>query len=134
ASFAADAVIRRWGRTGSVRRRRRPAAVPTPPVRCFRHPPRRERNGMRKHLLATAALAAAASVTPPPAIKSAGKIVFCTDPTYPQEESLQGTTYVGSDIDIATEVGKQMGVKAQFKNTTFDSIIAALKTKKCDAI
>jgi len=98
---------------------------------------------MRKHLLATAALAAAAlavavaaaaSVTPPPAIKSAGKIVFCTDPTYPPEESLQGTTYVGSDIDIATEVGKQMGVKAQFKNTTFDSIIAALKTKKCDAI
>ena len=27
-----------------------------------------------------------------------------------------------------------MGVKADFKNTTFDSIIAALKAKKCDAI
>ncbi|HZQ15778.1 MAG TPA: ABC transporter substrate-binding protein [Gaiellaceae bacterium] len=98
---------------------------------------------MRKQVivLAAAALAAglaaavaAASVTPPPAIKSAGKIVFCTDPTYPPEESLQGSTYVGSDIDIGNAVAAQMGVKASFKNTTFDSIIAALKTKKCDAI
>ncbi len=77
---------------------------------------------------------AAAAVTPPPAIKSAGKIVFCTDATYPPEESLNGTTFVGSDIDIANGVAAQMGVKASFKNTTFDSIIAALKTKKCDAI
>lgn len=80
------------------------------------------------------AAVAAASVTPPPAIKSAGKIVFCTDATYPPEESLNGTTFVGSDIDIASGVASQMGVKASFKNTTFDSIIAALKAKKCDAI
>ena len=82
----------------------------------------------------TAAIVAAASVTPPPAIKSAGKIVFCTDATYPPEESLQGTKFVGSDIDIGTAVAAQMSVKAAFKNTTFDSIIAALKTRKCDAI
>ena len=50
-----------------------------------------------------AAAIAAAAVTPPPAIKSAGKIVFCTDPTYPPEESLQGTRYVGSDIDWITK-------------------------------
>lgn len=80
------------------------------------------------------AAVAAAAVTPPPAIKSAGKIVFCTDATYPPEESLQGTKFVGSDIDFATGVASQMGVKATFKNTTFDSIIAALKAKKCDAI
>jgi polar amino acid transport system substrate-binding protein len=84
--------------------------------------------------LGVLAAVAAAAVTPPPAIKSAGKIVFCTDATYPPEESLQGTKFVGSDIDIANGVAAQMGVKASFKNTTFDSIIAALKTKKCDAI
>ena len=77
---------------------------------------------------------AAAAVTPPPAIKSAGKIVFCTDATYPPEESLQGSTFVGSDIDIATAVAAQMGVKASFKNIGFDAIIPALKAKKCDAI
>jgi polar amino acid transport system substrate-binding protein len=83
--------------------------------------------------LALAAVAAAA-VTPPPNIKSAGKIVYCSDITYPPEESYQGTTAVGSDIDIGTAIAAQMGVKADFKNTTFDSIIAALKAKKCDAI
>jgi polar amino acid transport system substrate-binding protein len=75
-----------------------------------------------------------ASVTPPSYIKSAGKIVFCSDISYPPEESYQGTTPVGSDIDIGTAIAAQMGVKADFKNTTFDSIILALKTKKCDAI
>jgi polar amino acid transport system substrate-binding protein len=78
--------------------------------------------------------AAAAAVTPPPNIKSAGKIVFCSDITYPPEESYQGTKAVGSDIDIGTGIAAQMGVKATFKNTTFDSIIAALNAKKCDAI
>jgi polar amino acid transport system substrate-binding protein len=98
---------------------------------------------MRKSLLlavaaaiaaASAVTVAGAAVTPPPAIKSAGKIVFCSDMTYPPEESLKGTTPIGSDIDIGTAVAAQMGVKASFANTTFDSIIAALKAKKCDAI
>jgi polar amino acid transport system substrate-binding protein len=88
--------------------------------------------------LGVAALGAAAvraAVTPPPAIKSAGQIVFCSDITYPPEESFAaGNKAVGSDIDIGTDIAKQMGVKASFKNTTFDSIIAALKGKKCDAI
>ncbi len=83
---------------------------------------------------ALAAVAVAAAITPPPNIKKAGKIVYCTDATYPPEESFQGRKIVGSDIDFGTEVAKQMGVKAQFKNTSFDSIIAALLTKKCDAI
>lgn len=82
-----------------------------------------------------AAAVAAAAVTPPPAIKSAGQIVFCSDITYPPEESYAaGNKAVGSDIDIGTGVAQQMGVKASFKNTTFDSIIAALKAKRCDAI
>jgi polar amino acid transport system substrate-binding protein len=88
-------------------------------------------------LLAGAATAVAArtSVTPPPAIKSAGQIVYCTDISYPPEESFApGNKPIGSDIDIGTGIAKLMGVKATFKNTTFDSIIPALKTKKCDAI
>jgi polar amino acid transport system substrate-binding protein len=80
------------------------------------------------------AVAVAAAITPPPNIKQAGKIVYCTDATYPPEESFQGQKIVGSDIDFGTQVARLMGVKAQFKNTTFDSIIAALLTKKCDAV
>jgi len=81
-----------------------------------------------------AVAAAAAKITPPANIKSAGKIVYCTDATYPPEEYFEGSKLVGSDIDIGTAVAKQMGVGAQFKNTNFDSIIPSLLTKKCDAI
>jgi polar amino acid transport system substrate-binding protein len=107
--------------------------------------PLRKETLMRRRRIATiavglaaaaslAAVAAAASIAPPPNIKQAGKIVYCTDATYPPEEYFQGGKIIGSDIDFGTEIAKLMGVKAQFKNTTFDSIIAALLTKKCDAI
>jgi polar amino acid transport system substrate-binding protein len=82
------------------------------------------------------AAVAAASVKPPANIKSAGHIVFCSDETYPPEESIPtgSTNPIGSDIDIGNAVAAQMGVKAEFKNTTFDSIVAALVAKKCDAV
>ena len=63
-------------------------------------------------------------------------IVFCSDVTYPPEESYPtpGGNAVGSDIDIANDVAKLLGSKAQIKNTGFDGIIGALNAKKCDAI
>src|SRR5438105_818206 len=68
-------------------------------------------------------------------IKSAHKLIFCSDITYPPEESYKGTTAVGSDIDIGKEIAKRIGDgTATFDNTTFGSIITALQTKKCDAI
>jgi polar amino acid transport system substrate-binding protein len=99
---------------------------------------------VRKHVLAVlaaaclatvvATAAGAATIAPPPSIAKAGKIVWCSDVTYPPEEYFQGSKAVGSDIDIAAAVSALMGVKSQIKNTTFDSIIAALLSKKCDAI
>jgi len=83
--------------------------------------------------LATA-VAAAAAIAPPPSIASAGRIAFCSDLGYPPMESLQGSRPVGADIDIGSAIGKSMGVKTQFRNVGFDGIIAALLTKKCDAI
>ena len=77
-----------------------------------------------------------ASITAPASISSAGKLVFCSDITYPPEESYKAgtTTPEGSDIDIGNDVARRMGVKAEFDNTGFDGIIAALLAKKCDAI
>jgi polar amino acid transport system substrate-binding protein len=77
-----------------------------------------------------------ASITAPASISSAGKLVFCSDITYPPEESYkQGTTTPeGSDIDIGNYIADKMGVKARFDNTGFDGIIAALLAKKCDAV
>lgn len=85
---------------------------------------------------ATTTTGGGASVQAPAAIKSAGKLVFCSDITYPPEESYKpGTTIPeGSDIDIGDYVAKKMGVKSEWDNTGFDGIIAALLAKKCDAI
>lgn len=63
-------------------------------------------------------------------------IVFCSDVTYPPEESYPtpGGQAVGSDVDIANDVAKQLGSTAQIKTTGFDVIIGALKAKRCNAI
>jgi len=76
------------------------------------------------------------AIQPPANIKNSGKLVFCSDITYPPEESYKTgtTTPQGSDIDIGTDIAKRMGVTARFDNTGFDGIIAALLAKKCDAI
>ncbi|MEI8240490.1 MAG: ABC transporter substrate-binding protein, partial [Actinomycetota bacterium] len=63
-----------------------------------------------------------------------GKLVWCSDISYPPEEFYDGTTAKGSDIEVGTEIAKRMGVSADFVNTGFDGIIPALLGKKCDAI
>jgi polar amino acid transport system substrate-binding protein len=77
-----------------------------------------------------------ASITPPSSIASSGTLAFCSDITYPPEESYKAGTTIpeGSDIDIGNYIAKKMGVKARFDNTGFDGIIAALMAKKCDAV
>jgi polar amino acid transport system substrate-binding protein len=83
---------------------------------------------------ATTTSAAGAMIAAPASIKGAGKIVYCSDITYPPEEFYKGATPAGSDIDIGTEIARRMDVKATFDNTGFDGIIAALLSKKCDAV
>lgn len=81
--------------------------------------------------LALASLAAAGVAA---AAGTAGKLVFCSDITYPPEEFYQGSKPAGSDIDIGTTIAKRLGRTAQFDNTGFDGIIAALLAKKCDLV
>jgi polar amino acid transport system substrate-binding protein len=92
--------------------------------------------GGKKSSSTTTGTTTPTSVQAPSNIKSSGKLVFCSDITYPPEESYKAgtTTPEGSDIDIGNDVAKRMGVKARFDNTGFDGIIAALLAKKCDAI
>ena len=84
----------------------------------------------------TTTASSGSGIQAPSNIKSSGQLVFCSDITYPPEESYKPgtTTPEGSDIDIGSGVAKRMGVKARFDNTGFDGIIAALQAKKCDLI
>ena len=93
--------------------------------------------GGKKSAATTAATTTSgSSIQAPASVKSAGTLVFCSDITYPPEESYKAgtTTPEGSDIDIGTYIAQKMGVKARFDNTGFDGIIAALLAKKCDAV
>jgi polar amino acid transport system substrate-binding protein len=79
---------------------------------------------------------AGAAITPPDSFKTAGKIVWCVDVSYPPEEyyGADGTTPQGSDVDIANDIAKRFGVTSEIDNTGFDGIIPALLAKKCDLI
>ena len=76
------------------------------------------------------------ALTAPDRIAQAGKLVFCSDISYPPEEfyAEDGTTAQGSDIDIANEIAKRWGVTVQIDNTGFDGIIPAVLASKCDLI
>src|SRR5207248_11324527 len=93
-------------------------------------------DGKKASKTTTASTGTTAKIQAPANIKSAGKLVFCSDITYPPEEFYKSgtTTPQGSDIDIGNDVAKRMGVTARFDNTGFEGIIAALLSKKCDAI
>ena len=77
-----------------------------------------------------------AAIAVPDAIKTAGKLVWCVDVSYPPEEfyAADGTTAQGSDIDIANDIGTRFGVTTEIDNTAFDGLVAALKASKCDLI
>ena len=89
-----------------------------------------------RRILAVALVVAAAAMLAQAASAAhvSKTMVFCSDISYPPEEMVIKGKTVGSDIDIATEVAKRLGMSAKFQNTGFDGIVAALLSNKCDAI
>jgi polar amino acid transport system substrate-binding protein len=65
----------------------------------------------------------------------AGKLVVCIDIPYPPQEFFddQGNP-TGSDVDIAAEIAKRLGLTLQIENSVFDTIILALTGGKCEVI
>lgn len=94
----------------------------------------------------TEAMSAAPTATPTPAPTNVAtvptdqlvvptKLTICSDIPYPPLEFFddQGNP-TGSDIDIANEIAKRLGLTPAIENTVFDTIIAALQGGKCDII
>lgn len=71
-------------------------------------------------------------------IKKSGKLVVGLSADYPPYEftaKVNGKTeYVGIDVEIAKKLAKDLGVKLEIKNMSFDSLLVALETHKVDAI
>ncbi len=68
-------------------------------------------------------------------IKKAGVLKIGLEDSFPPMEFRDSNNkLVGFDVDMATEIGKRLGVKTQFVSTDFNGIILALKSGKFDAI
>ncbi|MGI9116982.1 MAG: ABC transporter substrate-binding protein [Gaiellales bacterium] len=70
----------------------------------------------------------------PADIASKGSLTVATDATYPPAELFaeDGQTIEGMDIDLGTAIGEVMGVKWNFVNAGFDTIIPGIQAKKYD--
>lgn len=68
-------------------------------------------------------------------IKSSGKIRIGTEGTYAPFTFHDSTgKLTGFDVDIAEEVAKRLGVKAEFVETKWDGMFAGLDAKRFDAV
>ena len=68
------------------------------------------------------------------AIKQAGTIKVGTSADYPPFESVDANgNKVGFDVDLMTEIAKRLGVKLEWVDMPFDSLIAAVQEGKIDA-
>ncbi|MCW2974159.1 MAG: basic amino acid transporter substrate-binding protein [Thermoleophilia bacterium] len=71
----------------------------------------------------------------PPALAKRGTLVFCSDIGYPplEFEGDDGAP-AGADIEIGRALAKRMQLKAEFRQTGFDGILASLTKGDCDAV
>ena len=64
-----------------------------------------------------------------------GRLVACMDMPYPPMQYFdeQGDP-IGVDVELLTELSGRLGLEPVFQNSVYDTIIAALKSGKCDLI
>lgn len=68
-------------------------------------------------------------------VQRSGELVVGTDATYPPFETVNiRGKYEGFDIDLGEEIGKDLGVRVRWINSSFDGIFAALQAGKFDLI
>ncbi|HJW35829.1 MAG TPA: ABC transporter substrate-binding protein [Actinomycetes bacterium] len=68
----------------------------------------------------------------PAEIKSDGKLLIGTDPTYAPNEFLDtdGKTVVGWDVDLFNAVAAKLGLQTEWQSATFDAIIPGVQSGK----
>jgi polar amino acid transport system substrate-binding protein len=82
-----------------------------------------------------AAVASPVATVPDDQLVTAGLLTICSDIPYPPQEFFdEAGNPTGSDIDIANEIAKRLGLEPRVENSVFDTIIAALTGGKCDII
>ena len=67
-------------------------------------------------------------------LRKRGELVIATDPTYAPFEYMEKGKMIGMDVDLADEIGKEIGVKVRWVGMEWAGVLGALETKKVDAI
>ena len=81
------------------------------------------------------AVATPVATVPEGELIKAGNLFVCIDIPYPPQEDFdENGLPIGSDVDIATEIGTRLGLATHFENTVFAVIIPALTGGKCEVI
>jgi polar amino acid transport system substrate-binding protein len=83
---------------------------------------------------ATSAPKVVATISPDK-LSQKGRLLICSDIPYPPQEFFdENGNPTGIDMDLGTEISNRLGLKVQFVNSVFDTIIAAVNGGKCDII
>ena len=69
-------------------------------------------------------------------VKQAGKLVFDTEGTYAPISYHDSKTneLPGYDVEVAKAIAKEVGIKAEFAECSFDSLLAGVDAKKYDTV
>lgn len=65
-------------------------------------------------------------------VKKEGKLVMATNAAFPPFEYMQGDKPAGVDVDIASEIAKDLGVELVIEDMDFNAIITSVKSGKVD--
>ncbi|HZP82546.1 MAG TPA: transporter substrate-binding domain-containing protein, partial [Chthonomonadaceae bacterium] len=63
-------------------------------------------------------------------VRQKGELVIITDPTYPPFEFNEGEKLIGFDVDLAREIGKELGVRVHFIVSDWDGVLPSLHIGK----
>ena len=71
----------------------------------------------------------------PQKIRDKGTLVFATDATAPPNQFIaeDGTTIIGNEVDFGNQLGSILGLKVEWVNVSFDSIIPGLQAGRYDS-
>lgn len=98
------------------------------------------RGGLKAMLGAAVAVVAIAAVSPAAKadtlsdIKKAGVLKAGTEMQFPPFDLIDAGTYKGIDRDLIDEVGKELGVKVEYLDLPWTSVLPGLEAKKFDLV
>jgi len=67
-------------------------------------------------------------------VRQNGTLRIGTDATYPPLEYVENGQFAGFEIDLANAIARELGVRAEFINASFDGIFPALQNGSFDAV